>query len=449
MKFSKYVKIINSRISKNHAYLYNGISGALIKLDENFRAMIETALCSDTAFKDFTRDKKNTSAIENLKKGRYIIPKDLDELSILKMRYNVSRFNDAPHITIVPTMDCNLNCAYCFEKNHTTYMDGKTIEQIKTFYDSWIQNHKSKKIQIDWYGGEPLMAIDTMVGLSSHFIKSTESIGGVYGAAIVTNGTLLDKDVFDKLIQCNISKCQITIDGDKNIHDKRRGFIDNNKRSSYDKIMENISNIIGKIPIYLRINVDNHNYSQVFELLEIFDELGWMKENMKFNPYLAPISAYNEHCSSIDKDCMGVSSFIDLSIDFFKRLEKYKTVKKNLFYLYPQTKKYNCGAVGLNSFLIGPTGSIFKCGVTVDDNKNAVGSVFNKYNDLIFNNIGLKWGNFDPFSTSKCKKCDILPTCLGGCPFMSISKNSAMIKRNCDFQKDNFEKMILYHAGEI
>ncbi|NTU95268.1 MAG: SPASM domain-containing protein [Bacteroidales bacterium] len=427
--------------------LFNGVSGALMKLDKRIFDKAINFLQEKASIPKPDSNDEDYKLFSSLKKGHFMVPKEIDELLLLKTRYNISRFNDTTHITIMPTLDCNLCCFYCYEVTKKQYISKQIIKGIAEYFDQCASRQKGKELRVDWYGGEPLMAFDIINELSALFQLSCEKHGCRYKSTMATNGTLLNERVFHLLATCNISAYQITLDGNKDIHDKRRPF-KASEGSSFEAIMDNIGKIIGSVALYVRINVDTSNQEGVFDLLDLFVSKGWLAKENKFYPYLAPINTFTKTCQDVSDVCCNSTDFIDLSLRFYRQLNKYtQNIKSNRFYLYPGTRRFNCSAVSINSLLIGPSGHIFKCGLTADNEENSVGHIFDQDVDLM-NSEMLKWLSFDPFSDEKCLNCKALPVCLGGCPKYRIENNVTMVTKNCQFMKENLEKMIIFHGGK-
>ena len=445
MKFSRYCKMVELNENEENYLFFSGLSGSLIKINASIFNQIHQCMQSKAALADLLASEKNADLIKNLKIGAYLIPGDLDEIKFLKTRYNISRLNDMPHLSLLPTLDCNLACRYCYEKRSVQYMNEQTIKHVKKFFDSWISAHGGKQIQIDWFGGEPLLAIDTIADLSSHFKKAAKNVNASYASAVVTNGTLMTKETCDKLIEADVTRCQITLDGPQEVHDQRRPYR-NRTGSSFDMILQNLQSIIDRMTVYVRINVDPSNAEKSFQLMEMFHERGWLDADKNFHPYIAAVSPLSEKCYHVKDCCFSSTDFMALSKFFFTYLEKYRKIKRNPFYLYPANKKFNCGAISLNSLVIGPNGLLYKCGLTVDDPQNAVGSIWDA-GFSIQNQKMLNWLDFNPFDKQKCVQCDLLPMCLGGCPKTILYQDLDMAENNCEFIRKNFEEMIRFHGS--
>lgn len=104
-------------------------------------------------------------------------------------------------LTILLTLDCNLRCKYCFEKdNHKKeYISKNTIEDIKK---TITQDTDFLCTDIEFFGGEPMLAQDIIIDFI-HFFKDKLFY------KIMTNGTI----AFDDFIkQTKMYANNITID---------------------------------------------------------------------------------------------------------------------------------------------------------------------------------------------------------------------------------------------
>lgn len=131
---------------------------------------------------------------------------------------------------------CNFRCKYCFEqKSEIAYTDTTYTEEIFTKtceYIDYILNNvlqKQDRLCITFYGGEPLLYIDTILKFTNRF-KSK-----IYKYNIVTNGYLLDT-YLDKLLYIKNAGCslKIQVSYDYYLQDKNR------QNNTYEKIRSNI-----------------------------------------------------------------------------------------------------------------------------------------------------------------------------------------------------------------
>lgn len=62
------------------------------------------------------------------------------------------------HLTINPTLDCNLRCWYCYEEHtQNCYMTRKTMDRVVNFVKSKTCSKELKTICLSLFGGEPLL----------------------------------------------------------------------------------------------------------------------------------------------------------------------------------------------------------------------------------------------------------------------------------------------------
>ncbi|KTD85433.1 hypothetical protein [Paenibacillus etheri] len=103
-----------------------------------------------------------------------------------------------------------------------------------------------------------------------------------------------------RLKACQITFCQITLDGPPDIHDNRRFLIDRSGKKAgptFHKILENIKDIHEDIHVNIRVNVDKTNINRVDEILDLLEQHG-LKNKVGF--YLAPVDDSASSCVNLD-----------------------------------------------------------------------------------------------------------------------------------------------------
>jgi uncharacterized protein len=147
------------------------------------------------------------------------------------------------NVTFVLTENCNLACTYCYEthkssKRMTKEIADRAIEFILTKIEG------SPAVSLDFIGGEPLLEIDLMDYIMARFkIRSFELSHpwqNNYMFSLTTNGVLYDNPKVQKFLDKNKGRCSIciTIDGNRELHDKCRVFP--NGKGSYDIVSKNV-----------------------------------------------------------------------------------------------------------------------------------------------------------------------------------------------------------------
>lgn len=382
----------------------------------------------------------SSDEIENLKENKnfntllnfgYIIPKNLKELDILKLNSQTSKFlSRSLALTIAPTLNCNMACPYCYENKGDIKMEENVKIVLFDFVKNYLETNACLSFQVTWYGGEPLLEVDTIVDLSTKFIELCKEKKIQYNASIVTNGVLLTRDVALLLKDCcNIDRVQITIDGLPEYHNKRRILVDG--RDSFNIIVDNIENCKDLLEIAVRVNVDKLNMDNIEALSDyLIDKKGWID-----NPYvhLAPVEKYNDNCYLKGDECLNAEEFAELDNKLLDKLYKVNSrVMKAM--LYPQVKGNYCGAVQHGVFVVDPEGDLYTCW-------NVIGFKERKVGNIIQNNPMnieyIKWLTHEP--SGKCLSCSLLPICLGGCPHEFFSHGEPRCEKRIQNYKDKLK----------
>jgi uncharacterized protein len=409
LKVSKYIKVISK--NDDAVLLYNTFSGALVEVERKYfeyfhlneygRKIVEQEISN-----------KYKEICNQLKDGSFLVDDRISEIDILKYLSNLSRYSlTATTITILPTLDCNFRCSYCYEEHRPGVMKQEVLNKITEVVEKRIKGG-SPSIYIAWYGGEPLLCLDIIEELSRKLMHIAKENNITFSAEMITNGYLLNKNVVGLLQELKIGQLQVTLDGPPEIHNKKRTLRTGGE--TFWKIIENVAIASEYIPIALRINVDKTNMDQVNQVLDILCETGLTEK--KVLPYLGFVRSTTSACKSISPQCLTEEEFALNSAKFIDEL--YERGFKNCVYPTPQFKI--CGAVTEGTSAIDPDGNLFKCWETVAVPEEAIGNILEDRPKIEHQLNLLKWMNYDPFANNECIECDIFPICFGGCPSSRI-----------------------------
>ena len=357
-----------------------------------------------TAFVDFEHDNSKPLDEEfekNLRYGGYVVDDDVDELDEIKFRMYSGRFSTKfLGLTIAPTSDCNFRCAYCYEKDSIKYpiMSKSTQEKVIDLVKS--KANALETFFVTWYGGEPLLAIDSVDNLSKNFLEICNENNIFYSAGMITNGYLLTRHVLEKLNSLKVNSLQITLDGSREQHNKRRPL--HNGMGTFDTIIENLKEAqnLFEGEIIIRVNVDKTNVHDADNVMDILFQHGLSN---KVVPSLGKVVNSN-NCYNASL-CFDTPEFLSIDSNF--------RAKYGLPKLYPLLKRNFCGADALNSFVINADGLLYKCWNDIGISERSVGNIIeDTICDKMFHNYLL----YDPTEDSVCRACKYLPVCMGGCP---------------------------------
>jgi len=355
-----------------------------------------------------------SKSIDVLFKAGYVINADKDELATIKLERTKARYgSNYLTLTIAPTLDCNMCCSYCYEDRDRLVMSKETQKQLVDFVAVHIDANPSiEHISVVWYGGEPLMQKDTIYSLTEEFINLCGEKNLQYSSSIITNGILLDAETAKKLSEdCKVKHVQITIDGMKELHNRRRMLPCGG--DSFDIITNNIDATKDYFSITVRVNVDKENIGDIDNLSRYFlEEKAW-SSNPVF--YLAPVYNFERSCLIESSNCLQGEEFAEIDIKCVRALyANNRDIIASRF--FPRRRPFFCnGEVALN-YVIGPDGSIYNCYAHMGKKNQRTGRVDKPF--LVTSEYG-KWLLGDIHI--KCEQCKFLPMCMGGCMLFRVT----------------------------
>jgi len=393
---------------------FNSVTCALVKIDRN---TYQKYLTSTDGLSEM--DEKTDPTISAFIKGGFLIPDRMDEIDIIKIKEAKGRYSvtNSLGLTIAVTTACNFNCEYCFENGiKPEFMSRDVEEKIIRFVDNFLQPNGS--LGITWYGGEPLLALDTICRLSDAFERIVSEKQLTYTAGIITNGYLLDCKTASELAKRKVSIAQITLDGSQEQHDSRRML--KNGGGTFHKIMDNIAQIVDIIPVNVRCNLDKSNIDAFPKLLDEFDRYG-LSHKVNIGPFA--LEAFDFSSGEIKDKAIPIKDFTN----FY-----YESVNMMLdrgihVSLLPSPKKIFCVAATEYTFVVDPLGRLYKCWDLIGREDEIIGTVDK---GIKLEDGSAKWLTWDYLKYEECLNCNILPICLGGCPRLKLVKDAQMNSRD-------------------
>lgn len=230
--------------------------------------------------------------------GKYLTMSDFkswsDEFAMFyKERQGVEVIDDednsvgyVKNVTFVVTEACNLNCTYCYEHHKTTNRMSKEVglkavdmlfdrEKINGYYNI----DKTPAVVLDFIGGEPLLEIDLINDIVEYFKFKAFELNSPwatnYMISISSNGVLFLSDKVQDFMKRNTGRVSlgITIDGNKELHDKCRLFYDG--RGSYDIVEKSVKELVKMNPNqHTKITLCHENIEYLFDAITNVWDLG-------------------------------------------------------------------------------------------------------------------------------------------------------------------------------
>lgn len=417
----------------NYAYLagedkvllYNSFVGfdSLATISKSDYNMICDSLLNDTI--------EDNPKFQTLKKLGYFVDCDLDEKLLREQKYMDTVEENVLRLIILPTEQCNFRCKYCYETFEKGRMELSTQESLIKFVRKNIMRFSSMEVR--WFGGEPLEALDVIENLSNAFISICRQSKRPYSAAMTTNGYNLTLDVFQKLYKLHVYGYQITIDGIEATHNNQRILI--NGQGTFERIIENLKNIkinvkSGVPRFTIRTNFTKYMSQFIDEYLEYFSAL--FSDDFRFSFSFQKAADWGgERVKKISGDLMDN--------DFYMELLK-KIAKSNMRLdisshgALMNGKTCVCYANKRYSFVVGADGLIYKCTGDFKFEQNHVGQL--QDGEMILDSKRhSKWICKGNRKYEKCDECFFSGACLSAsCP-ASFIKNQKEEDGLCLFEK--------------
>lgn len=345
--------------------------------------------------------------------------------------------------------DCNLRCEYCFASTGDYGVGRKrmSLETGKKAIDFLLEKSLDRKnLELDFFGGEPLMNWDVVKEIVIYAREKEKEYGKKFRFTITTNGLLLTDDKID-FINKEMSNVVLSIDGRKEVNDRMRKRVDGT--GSYDKITDSFKKLVdkrGDKEYYVRGTYTKYNLDFSNDVMHLY-ELGFDQISVE------PVMADPEMPYAITKS------------DLPKIFKEYEILADKLQKVYEQEKFVNffhfmldldqgpcaikrlrgCGC-GNEYVAITPDGDIYPCHqfVGIEDFKmgNLDDGTFDQEMKSYF-------AGSHVYSKPECKKCWAKFYCSGGCNANNYIYEGDIHnahKLSCEIQKKRLECSIMLKA---
>ena len=318
------------------------------------------------------------------------------------------------YLTIAPTMACNLQCTYCFQQDmvKSRTMSPEIQAEVIRFVGTRL-TPDTRLVVVQWFGGEPLMALDAVRSMTEKLYQACEVRGISYTAEMLTNGTLMTREFIRDLPQLHLSALQIPLDGSPATYARRKQVSAPRAERLYQSLIENLSEILDVIgSVTIRINVDRNNVDAGKEVVDMFHLAGVIDDRIDFR--LGFLNTQRDVVDCIPHDCFRPSEFAATERDF----QAYIADRGYRVYGRPAHREHPCIAPLHNAYTIDPTGRIGKCVPAMGTDRTAFAGVRPEGLEDTLRAVQQSHplADFDPFISDVCGGCPLLPACLGSCP---------------------------------
>jgi uncharacterized protein len=393
---------------KNYNYIYDVGSGSLHECDDKTADYLRKQEGEDVDISYLTdEDIQGIKAdIESLEKSGLLYKEEVKTYPV--------KSHEVKALCIHICHDCNLRCRYCFadEGAYHSKREFMSEETAKQAIDFLIKNSGNRKVlEVDFFGGEPLMCLDTIKNVVYYAKEQAAKVGKRFLFTTTTNALLLNDDAID-FFNAEMENVVLSLDGRKEVHDAIRKTI--NGKGIFDVVIEHIKKFVasrGDKSYYVRGTFTSKN-------LDFSKDVIFLAENgfdsISLEPVVTEIedlAIKPEHLSII---CAEYENLCD------KYLDKYKQGKGfNFFHFNVDleggpclSKRVSACGAGNEYFSVVPNGDIYPCHQFAGDAKFLMGNV---KEGVLNEEIRDTFAKSCLFTRNKCSDCFAKFICSGGC----------------------------------
>lgn len=311
-------------------------------------------------------------------------------------------YNIAPLLMQVElTEACNLRCRFCYNSQKPRY-NVHAFEILDKLADQGV-------MQVNLTGGEPL-AHPQFFDILRHACELFPNV------VLLSNGSLMNRDILDKIHDTKVTSVNISIHGNREIHDSLTMT-----PGSYDASIAAIKFFIEAKKILVASNfvINAENLHILKDTIDFFNSIGLDYMTMtRFVPV------------GIGNNAKELNLTAKQLIEAFQIVYDYNNSGKGPhieiaeaipFCAIPKHLQSiaNCCSYGYDRFYVDVTGDVLVCGLS---RIKLGGNILNNTLSEIKHNSSV----FQKFVENQhvsdiCAKCDMYPLCHGGCRASAMS----------------------------
>ena len=347
------------------------------------------------------------------------------------------------YVTLMPTLQCNLACSYCFQKEHPAFgkMSSATEDATLEWLLRRIDERGLSRLHVHYFGGEPTTRKDYCLRTAAALSTSMKARGATFTWEMSTNGVQLDAGFAREMESLGPGSFKVTLDGDKETHDRMRVYRDG--RGSFDLIFENVAALArAGSKVYVSGHFFPDQAASFEKLLDRLEQTGVSRllAGVQFRPMVDTQRLGSGTCTGCSEK-QETQTLVQLNKSIEKRgmtpAVSQGTTLEGL--LGP------CELHWKNNYTIDPEGRVYKCPAVAGLPGLEVAQVAAPSPERIAPLLELRpW--------EKCGDCPYLPVCVGGClggKFLKTGRRDEVACKRDMFETSFRESVVHRYLAEF
>jgi uncharacterized protein len=458
---------------RGEVFLMNTLTDAQLVVSDDVADLLTR--CPDAA--TVTVDERHALSLLH-ENGFLVESRDADREALEDYLREVKADTSELNVTVLTTLQCNFACDYCFQGDHGDYnlradrMSLETAARVAAWIERELDRVRPEKLVLTFFGGEPLLNLPVMYALTESAWAATRARRVPMFINVITNGLLLTEDVVDRLLPYGLNGIKVTLDGDRDAHDRMRPL--RGGQGTFDRIVANIRAVAGKCRIAIGGNFDESSMDSFPGLLAYLREQDFagklakvnfkpvVRTDARRNPFqtatagaapakkgiipLMPVSAKE----TLNGTCMtSVGSGGGAACDSCNVLDDTMTTLRNEtrrlgFPTHDGVHNGPCHVHKAHAHTIGPDGSLYPCPGFTGQLAQSTGHIDDR-KDEWRETARDRFNRLEPWKD--CGDCAFIPVCAGGCAAASHSQLGDMNAPTC--HKRSFESALISLAHSV
>ncbi len=451
---------------RNEVFIMNTFSDAQVLATPDITGLLDRLARGETAFST-----EEEETLDSLTENGFVVPsREVESQQIEQYFRDVREDTERLKITVLTTLQCNFACDYCFQGDHGDYnkfaakMSLETAAKVVDWIAQRLDEVRPEKFTLTLFGGEPLLNLPVAYLLAERCWALCAARGIEQTVSIITNGLLLTPAVVDRLLPYGLAGVKVTLDGDKDTHNRMRPL--RGKQGTFDRIIENVRRIAGKVPITIGGNFDEtswDSYPALLDFLAAQDFAPHIKK-INFKPVIKspvpetpkgiiPLTVVGSNDKPLGGTCMtsagaggGKSSgpcdscgFADEKMTFLR-----EETRNHGFFTPDGVHMGPCEIHRRHAYTIGPDGSLYACPGFTGVDTESTGHIDGREETWRMT-VAERFEHLSP-NKEECGDCSYIPVCGGGCSMAAHSELGDMHQPSC--HKGSFESAMVVMAHQ-